>query len=355
MSTQQNIWSNCAIALISGFLLSFSLHAQARQGSGEKMAANVVERNPGANALPRVGVLAYCPAPATDIPENQPAAAVGTLTADGRFGAITLVPADQTLPSAANLQANFDCVVATTDLGCGIPMPDNIADAAADSLAAYAKSGGGVVLTAFDFAQPRPSLGLGGAIFAAGLSPLLGTSIFNSGNAGGIDTAGMSVDPACSKIVEGVTGTLNSSFANDVMLAQNATKCVSYLCGMPAVAVNQGGKVIGFNSSPYSSTDIAQTPYKRLFSNSVYQACTVAATAPQAVVVPVDVDPGTCPNTVNAKSRGKIRIALLGTASVPVSRIDPASIRLSGVAPDKMDYSDVGTPYAPYTGKTSCN
>jgi len=77
-------------------------------------------------------------------------------------------------------------------------MPDVIADSAANSLADYAGSGRGVVLTAFSFAQPRPSLGLGSAIFARGLSPLQGLSIYNT-SPGGVNTTAMSTDPAARK------------------------------------------------------------------------------------------------------------------------------------------------------------
>ena len=47
-------------------------------------------------------------------------------------------------------------------------------------------------------------------------------------------------------------------------------------------------------------------------------------------------------------------VSILGTANLAVSKIDPASIRLAGVAPERYSYSDTGSPYAPFTGKTSC-
>jgi hypothetical protein len=72
------------------------------------------------------------------------------------------------------------------------------------------------------------------------------------------------------------------------------------------------------------------------------------------VEVPVDIKPGSCPNPFNATSRGALPVAILGTDDLDVSTIDPASIRLNGVAPLRSGYEDVGTPFDPYTGKESC-
>jgi hypothetical protein len=72
------------------------------------------------------------------------------------------------------------------------------------------------------------------------------------------------------------------------------------------------------------------------------------------VEVPVDIKPGSCPNPFQAVSRGLLPVAILGTEDLDVSTIDPASIRLNGVAPLRSGYEDVGTPFEPYTGKESC-
>ena len=326
------------------------LMAQSRQGSGDRAGSGRVERNVDA-PLPRVGVLAYCPAPEA---EYQPIHAVSALVADRRFGPVTLVAADKTLPSSANLSANYDCVVAITDLGCGVPIVDAIADPAAITLAEYANAGGGVVLAAFGFASPRPSLGFGPAIFGEGLSPLKGNSRYNSGSVGNINTGAMSTAPGCAKITAGVTGPITSFLANDTEVAAGGTNCVSYETGLPAVAVNLRGNVVGFNSFPSSSYHQGQDGYRRLFGNSVYQACTYETPAAVTAAVPVDIKPESCPNEWNSSSKGVLPVAILGTAGLPVLKIDPASIRLAGVAPERYSYADTGTPYAPFTGKTSC-
>ncbi|UCF66491.1 MAG: hypothetical protein JSV80_11920 [Acidobacteriota bacterium] len=49
------------------------------------------------------------------------------------------------------------------------------------------------------------------------------------------------------------------------------------------------------------------------------------------VEVADDVKPGSCPNPVNVTSRGTLPVAILGTADLDVTTIDPDSIRLAGV------------------------
>ncbi|MFH1219671.1 MAG: FlgD immunoglobulin-like domain containing protein [Candidatus Eisenbacteria bacterium] len=81
----------------------------------------------------------------------------------------------------------------------------------------------------------------------------------------------------------------------------------------------------------------------------------VAAETTQVVAneirVYVDVNPGDCPNVVNPKAEGVLRVAILGTRSLNVRDIDPPSIRLTAegssasLAPEKWSYEDGGTPY----------
>lgn len=73
-----------------------------------------------------------------------------------------------------------------------------------------------------------------------------------------------------------------------------------------------------------------------------------------AEVVAVDIRPGSCPNPLNCKSKGVLPVAILGTAAFDVIEIDPATVRLAGVAPLRWDYEDVATPFSPYTGKQDC-
>lgn len=72
------------------------------------------------------------------------------------------------------------------------------------------------------------------------------------------------------------------------------------------------------------------------------------------VEVPVDVKPGSCPNPINVTNNGVLPVAILGTDELDVTTIDPASVRLEGVAPLRSGYEDVGTPFDPYVGKSDC-
>jgi len=301
-----------------------------------------------ANGGARVGVLAYCASLAGTFGAQN---AAQTLIDDGRFGSVSVIDADSLAPTAETLRNNHDCVVAVTNSQCGIPMPDAIADSASSALAAFAASGRGVVLSAFDFAyRPWGSIGLGSAIFAPGLSPFQQVAPSNNAPAGAINVVGASSTPPCDRFVEGVTGPASSSFANNVGVSPGARLCVSYANGRSLVAVNAAGNVVGFNSFPFSATDQARPGYRRLFSNAVHLACS----ANLAVDVPVDIKPESCPNVWNSKQRGVLPVAILGT-SLPVSQIDPESIKLNGVPPLRSSLEDVGSPYSPYRGKANCD
>ncbi|HYS06915.1 MAG TPA: hypothetical protein VEW47_17175 [Candidatus Dormibacteraeota bacterium] len=63
-----------------------------------------------------------------------------------------------------------------------------------------------------------------------------------------------------------------------------------------------------------------------------------------ALTVPLDIKPSSCPNLLNLGSRGVLPAAILGTDAVDAHDIDPASIRLVGVAPLRTDFEDVGAP-----------
>lgn len=75
---------------------------------------------------------------------------------------------------------------------------------------------------------------------------------------------------------------------------------------------------------------------------------------PEPVEVALDIKPGSCPNPINVTSRGNTPAAILGSGDLDVTTIDPASIRLAGVAPLRSSYEDVGTPFDPMVGKSNC-
>jgi hypothetical protein len=61
--------------------------------------------------------------------------------------------------------------------------------------------------------------------------------------------------------------------------------------------------------------------------------------------ISIDIKPGTCPNPLNVKSKGMLPVAVLGTENFDVTQLDPATIRLGGVAPLRWAYVDVATPF----------
>jgi len=67
-------------------------------------------------------------------------------------------------------------------------------------------------------------------------------------------------------------------------------------------------------------------------------------TEQQMVACLIDIKPQSCPNPVNVKSKGVLPTAVLGTEDFDVTTIDPASIRLEGVAPIRSKVEDVSTP-----------
>lgn len=70
--------------------------------------------------------------------------------------------------------------------------------------------------------------------------------------------------------------------------------------------------------------------------------------------VPVDIKPMSCPNPINVTAKGVLPVAILGTDEIDVSMIDPATLLLEGVAPLRWEWSDVATPFEPWTGKSDC-
>lgn len=73
-----------------------------------------------------------------------------------------------------------------------------------------------------------------------------------------------------------------------------------------------------------------------------------------AMVVALDIKPGSCPNPLNRKGGGVLPVAILGDPGVDVSQIDPSTIRLVGVAPLRHAVEDVGSPIGSKTRICDC-
>lgn len=75
---------------------------------------------------------------------------------------------------------------------------------------------------------------------------------------------------------------------------------------------------------------------------------------PAIINVAVDIKPGSCPNTLNTKSQGVLPVAIVGTGDFNISTIDPASVRLAGVAPLRSSEEDVATPLVDKIDECEC-
>ncbi|MHC4650604.1 MAG: hypothetical protein ACYTES_07060, partial [Planctomycetota bacterium] len=82
----------------------------------------------------------------------------------------------------------------------------------------------------------------------------------------------------------------------------------------------------------------------------VFEQMTISAEL--AVAAAVDIKPGSCPNSFNRGSRGRLPVAVLGTDGFDVADIDVDTIELSradgiggSVAPLRIGFEDVGTPF----------
>jgi len=71
-------------------------------------------------------------------------------------------------------------------------------------------------------------------------------------------------------------------------------------------------------------------------------------------VVLVDIKPRGCKNRLNVRAKGFLRVAILGTDTFDVASIDPASVRLEGVAPRRATIKDLSAPVDPISQEGIC-
>jgi len=108
--------------------------------------------------------------------------------------------------------------------------------------------------------------------------------------------------------------------------------------GMFAFSVSAGAYTL-HETDPAGYTSITPNEVSVVVENENYQADFVDYMEPG---LPVDVKPGSDVNPLNLKSKGVLPVAILGSETFDVTQIDPASLRLNGVAPLRWSYGDVG-------------
>ena len=70
--------------------------------------------------------------------------------------------------------------------------------------------------------------------------------------------------------------------------------------------------------------------------------------------VPLDVRPEGCPNIINTKSKGNLKVAIVGTNDFDPTQVDTTTVQLEGVSPVKISFEDVSTPFEPFVQKSDC-
>ena len=78
-----------------------------------------------------------------------------------------------------------------------------------------------------------------------------------------------------------------------------------------------------------------------------------AAYESPAVAVALDIVPSSCSNLLDRGDPGTVKVGVLSTATFDARKIDPASVRLFGVAPMSSFVTDAGTPTLPLLGRTA--
>lgn len=120
------------------------------------------------------------------------------------------------------------------------------------------------------------------------------------------------------------------------------------LAGQALVASESGAgvRVLSWDGSAYVLSPFC--------TGTVHHEMSDFVESSQPRPIPLDVDPRTCPNQINANAGGQLQAAILGTDDFDVRAIDPTTVRLAGVAPWRSSFADVATPFAPFLGKLNC-
>ena len=155
----------------------------------------------------------------------------------------------------------------------------------------------------------------------------------------------------------GVEGTLNSTpnttfrlefFANSVCDPSGFGEGETFL-GSTTSTTDGSGNTNFTAIFPVPLGDIVTATATDPNNNtSEFSACGLEVTA---LEVAVDINPRGCPNPLNVTSGGLLPVAILGTIEFDVTQVDPASVRLEGVAPLRSSLEDVATPSEPFSGK----
>ncbi|WP_455393077.1 PKD domain-containing protein [[Eubacterium] cellulosolvens] len=61
----------------------------------------------------------------------------------------------------------------------------------------------------------------------------------------------------------------------------------------------------------------------------------------KSIKITIDIKPGSCPNSINLKSQGKVPVAILTTDDFDAANVDPETVMFAGASPVKVTMEDV--------------
>ena len=76
-----------------------------------------------------------------------------------------------------------------------------------------------------------------------------------------------------------------------------------------------------------------------IYDSSNIQLTHFIIPGPSTLSVPIDIKPGSDPNSVNLKAKGVLPVSILGTGDFDVHDVDMASLRLAGSSPKQKGNS----------------
>jgi len=111
-----------------------------------------------------------------------------------------------------------------------------------------------------------------------------------------------------------------------------------------AITANDWGSTVGVRADICGGNDqnitgkfymdnlIIWNNAKTAFSDRFYEAPTI--------VVPIDIKPGSCPNSINLKSKGVVPVAVLTANGFDASTVAPETVEFAGALPKRWTLED---------------
>lgn len=182
------------------------------------------------------------------------------------------------------------------------------------------------------------------------------------GGAQVIITQGISLIPTSASNDVGTQHTVTATVMDSTGTAMVGTTVIFIVTSGPNAGANgflatdnNGQASFSYTGSGGVGTDTIQACFT---DSQGQQQCTTATkdwTPPPEIEVAVDIKPQSCPNPLNVNSKGLLPVAICGTGDFDVIDIELVSLSLVGVAPLRVDFEDVATPFAPFLGKENCD